>query len=338
MQVGQIRLNKATREWVIYAPSRRKRPQDFQRSSQSKPAFVDRSHKCPFCPGNEDKSTAVLLEMANAQNSFWQTRVVPNKFPALTSDAHTERHQEGIYVTMPGYGRHEVVIESPEHHRDLATMPLEAMEIVVETYHKRYTDLMRVHKNMMAIIFRNHGERAGASLSHPHSQIIVTGIVPQNRRWREEEVQRYFDDWGRCVYCDILSFEMQDRRRLIQENDSFVAFVPFAADVPFEVWIMPKKHQADFGSVSDSEKADFAWILQNVLTRLYEKLHDPDYNYVINTAARYKAEEPQVHWYCQIRPRLTTTAGFEIGAGISINPSIPETDADFLNGKVEADA
>ncbi|HAJ60935.1 MAG TPA: galactose-1-phosphate uridylyltransferase [Cyanobacteria bacterium UBA8543] len=333
MLEGQIRLNKVTREWVIYAPSRGKRPQDFQKISKAQQSLVSREPKCPFCPGNEHMSDAIVLELPNRQQSFWQTRVVPNKFPALTPDEHTHRSSEGIYLKMPRYGQHEVIVETPEHNQDIATMSKEEMEIVIETYHKRYIDLMLVHENMMAIIFRNHGDRAGASLKHPHSQIIVTGMVPRHVRWQEEEAQHYFDNWGRCLYCDILEFEMQHRRRVVQENESFLAFVPFAAEVPFETWIMPKDHQADFGSITDREKADFAAILKNVLTNLYEKLNDPDYNYVINTAARYKAEEPQVHWYCQIQPRLTTPAGFELGAGISINPSLPEVDADFLNGE-----
>ncbi len=331
MQDGQIRLNKVTREWVIYAPSRRKRPQDFQKSNRERQSLVSRDAKCPFCPGNEQMSDSIDLEMPNQQQTFWQTRVVPNKFPALTPGEHTHRATEGIYIAMPGYGRHEVIIESPDHNQDIATMSKQEVEIIIETYHKRYIDLMAVHENMMAIIFRNHGERAGASLQHPHSQIIVTGIVPQHRRYREEQAQHYYDVWGRCVYCDILAFERQNRRRVIQENEAFLAFVPFAAEVPFEICIMPKTHQADFGSISEQEKSDFASILKNVLTNLYDKLNDPDYNYVINTAARYKAEEPQVHWYCQIHPRLITSAGFELGAGININPSLPEVDADFLN-------
>ena len=331
MQTSEIRLNKVTREWVIYSPSRRKRPQDFQQISRIKPLLPNTQNKCPFCPGNEHMSDAIVLEMLNREQSFWQTRVVPNKYPALTPDKHICRSPEGIYLSMPGYGRHEVIIESPDHQQNIATMPQDAVEILIETYQKRYIDLMQAHENLMAIIFRNHGQRAGASLEHPHSQIIVTGMVPQNRRWREEEAQRYFDKWGQCVYCDILEFEMQNRRRVVQENQSFLAFVPFAAEVPFETWIMPKDHQADFGSISEQEKSDFALILKNVLANLYEKLNDPDYNYAINTAARYKAEEPQVHWYCQIQPRLTTDAGFELGSGIRINPSLPEVDADFLN-------
>lgn len=333
MQEGHIRLNKVTSEWVIYAPSRRKRPQDFRRSNQEKSSLINNEDRCPFCLGHEEMTLPPILEMPDRQHNGWQTRVVPNKFPALTPGEHTNRSAQGIYVTMPGYGCHEVVIESPDHHQDIATMSTEAVEIVVETYHKRYIDLMQVHANMMAIIFRNHGLRAGASLSHPHSQIIVTGMVPRHVRWREQEAQRYFDDWARCMYCDILEFESQNSRRVIQENQTFLAFIPFAAEVPFELWIIPKRHQADFGSITDQEKSDFASILHNVLAKLSKKLHDPDYNYVINTAARYKAEEPQVHWYCQIRPRLTTDAGFELGSGVSINPSLPEADADFLNAE-----
>jgi len=332
MQNGQIRLNKVTREWVIYAPSRRKRPQDFQKITQARHSLAYLERKCPFCTGKEPWLEPILLELPNKQNKSWQTRVVPNKFPALTPDENTHRFSEGIYIAMPGYGRHEVIVESPDHDQDIATMSQEEVEVIIETYHKRYIDLMAAHENMMAIIFRNHGDRAGASLKHPHSQIIVTGVVPQHRRYREEQAQHYYDVWGRCVYCDILEFEKKNYRRVIQENESFLAFIPFSAEVPFEIWIIPKHHQADFGNISDPEKSDFTAILQNVLTNLYEKLNDPDYNYVINTAARYKAEEPQVHWYCQIQPRLITPAGFELGAGISINPSLPEADADFLNG------
>ncbi len=331
MEVGQIRLNKATQEWVIYAPSRRQRPQDFQQKSQEKQPLANQVEHCPFCAVNEEKLGSIILEMPNKQQSSWQIRVIPNKFPALTPQENTQRSTKGIYLAMPGYGKHEVVIESPDHHQTIARMSKAEIEILIETYHQRYIALMQDPGNMMVIIFRNHGKGAGASLHHPHSQIIATGIVPRYRRWQEEEAQRYFDQWGRCVYCDILAFEMGDRRRVIEENSSFVAFVPFAAEVPCEIWIVPKQHQGDFGSITEQEKSDFASILKNALAKLDEKLNNPDYNYVINTAARYKAEEPQIHWYCQIRPRLTTPAGFEIGSGMSINPSIPEIDAEFLN-------
>jgi UDPglucose--hexose-1-phosphate uridylyltransferase len=158
-------------------------------------------------------------------------------------------------------------------------------------------------------------------------------MVPHHIRWREEEAQRYFDEWGRCVYCDILDYELKDKQRIILENKSFVTFVPFAAEVPFETWIMPKNHKADFGEISDEEKSDLATSLHTMLKTLNHKLHDPDYNYVINTSVRYRAQQPQLHWYLQIRPRLMTSAGFEIGSGMNINPSIPEEDAKYLKTK-----
>jgi UDPglucose--hexose-1-phosphate uridylyltransferase len=205
------------------------------------------------------------------------------------------------------------------------------VEAVIETYHRRYSDLMDDHQNMMTLIFRNHGPRAGTSLIHPHSQLISTSMVPRFIRQREEEAERYFDQWGRCVFCDILAYELKHQHRVVLENPSFGVFVPFAADVPFETWVVPKRHQSDFGQISDKQKTDLASALLDILSRLYHKLNDPDYNYVVNTSPRYRAAEPQLHWYLQIRPRLTTQAGFEIGSGISINPSLPEKDANFLN-------
>ena len=327
---SEIRQNKATKQWVIVAPSRGKRPLAFKRQetqSQGLPA-VDKD--CPFCPGNEKSLPSIIMELPGPEGSQWQTRVVPNKFPALTSDENNVRYRRGLYLAMPGYGRHEVIIESPVHNRRITQMTPKEVGIIIETYHRRYVNVMKQNWNLMTLIFRNHGRQAGTSLAHPHSQIIVTGMVPTYIRWREERAQYYFDESGRCVYCDILEQEAQERQRVISENETFLAFVPYAAEVPFEIWIMPTKHQACFSDLSDQEKPGLAAILQDCLARLQRKLNDPDYNYIINTAARYRAGEPQLHWYLQIRPRLTTQAGFEIGSGISINPSLPEEDAAFL--------
>jgi UDPglucose--hexose-1-phosphate uridylyltransferase len=330
MQQGEIRLNSTTRQWVIFAPARGKRPHDFKRPGPQRRRLPDYDKECPFCPGNEHRLTSIIMETASRDSGSWQTRVVPNKFPALVAGAAPRRRLSGIYLSMNGYGRHEVIIESPLHNRQIAVMTGSEVEQVIETYHRRYLDLMRAHENMLTLIFRNHGPGAGTSLIHPHSQAIVTALVPQHLRWREEVGERYFDDWGRCLYCDILKYELEDGRRVLLENESFVAWIPFAAEVPFEIWIMPRAHQADFGMVSDLEKSGLAAALKAALTKLHRRLNDPDYNYVINTSPRYRADEPQLHWFLQIRPRLTTPAGFEIGSGIGINPSIPEEDAAFL--------
>ncbi|MFP4369714.1 MAG: galactose-1-phosphate uridylyltransferase [Candidatus Kapaibacterium sp.] len=324
----QIRQNKATKQWVIYSPARGLRPDDFIKGKQ-KGAIPDFEENCPFCKGNESLLPEIKYEYIDSDGN-WLTRSVPNKFPALSPDKTNERRQEGIYLTMQGYGIHEVVIETPKHNRNFPRMNIDEVEAVVNTYFRRYTALMEDNHNMSAIIFRNHGPGAGTSLEHPHSQILVTGIVPGDVRYREEEAQKYYDEWGSCVFCDMIAHELETGLRVIFENETFMAIVPYAAEVPYEVWIMPKRHQADFGEIKQEEINDMAQALKHVLTVIYFKLNDPDYNYVIYSAARYKTGEPQLHWYLKIRPRLTTRAGFEIGSGLSINPSFPERDAEFL--------
>lgn len=324
----EIRQNKATQQWVIFVPERSERPHDVPTPQTQQADVPPYDAECPFCPGNEATHLETIIsEQADPASGHWQTRVVPNKFPVVTPDGDATRVPHGLYLTMPGYGRHEVIIEHPQHNQDIATMHAAEVERVIETYHRRYHDLLHIHEHMLITIFRNHGARAGTSLLHPHSQIVVTGFVPNSIRWREEEARRYFDEWGRCVFLDMLAFEQQEQRRVVLENESFVAFIPFAADVPFEVWIMPKRPQADFGTITDPEKADLAHALRDVLGRLRRVLHNPDYNYIINTPARYQRNEPHLQWYLQIRPRTTTPAGFEIGSGIPVNPSLPEDDA-----------
>ncbi|NWJ47668.1 MAG: galactose-1-phosphate uridylyltransferase [Chloroflexi bacterium] len=331
-----IRLNRATREWVIYAPSRRIRPQEFRNGHE--PIIIEPPYAadCSFCKFDDAKDEVILFEIKNADGDSWLTRVVQNKYPALSPDQKPTRSLSGIYLELPGYGHHEVVIESPEHNLNPAMMSLERVNAIVETYRQRYLELMKIRDNLFIIIFRNHGKTAGASMQHPHSQIIATPIVPRHYRWREDEAQRYFDEWGRCAYCDTMEFEVEDRKRVVGENEHFLAFVPFAAEVPFEIWIMPKEHRSDFGTISPKEVTAFAALLHEVLAKLYTKLNNPNYNYAIMSAARYKSGEPQLHWYCQISPRLTIPAGFEMGSGISINPSLPEADANFLNDLGEA--
>jgi UDPglucose--hexose-1-phosphate uridylyltransferase len=309
----EIRQNKATKQWVIYSTARSKRPRDFVRPAQERRAFPEHDAHCPFCPGNEAMLPSIISERPAATGHSWQTRIVPNKFPALVAEASRARIPRGIYLAMEGHGRHELIIESPRHNRDISEMTSEEIGVVIATYHQRYVALMKAHENMLVLIFRNHGERAGTSLIHPHSQLIVTGIVPTLVRGREEQAQRYFDEWGRCVFCEILEFERSQRSRVVFENASFLGFVPFAAEVPFEVWIMPKQHQADFASISEPAKTALAQAMHHVLNRLQTRLRDPDYNYVINSSPQYASGEPHLHWYLQIRPRLTTPAGFELG-------------------------
>ncbi|MCB2188294.1 MAG: galactose-1-phosphate uridylyltransferase [Deltaproteobacteria bacterium] len=329
--VGQIRLDVTTGEWVIYSGARAKRPSDLQGECGWPRQLPPHDEGCPFCPGHEEELGEVLLELPGKNPAGWLTRVVANKFPALSPQGSTQRRREGLHLAMDGYGRHEVIIESPRHDLDLADMDPAGVEAVVQTYQERYLAHGKAGQPMMTIIFRNHGARAGTSLIHPHSQLVTTPVVPTMIRLREAEAQRYWDRLGACMYCHILEEELAGRRRLLHESSSLAAFVPYAARVPLEMWVMPKRHTADFGEATAEELRELAAMLRDLLRRLSTTMDDPDYNLVINTAARHRAGEPHLHWYVEVRPRLTTAAGFEIGSGVNINPSLPEDDADFLN-------
>lgn len=259
----------------------------------------------------------------------WQVRSVWNKYPALRPDAPSMHVPEGIYMQMPGYGYHEVLIDSPHHHRDLADLPTSALDTLLLAYQQRHLALCQDERNALVQIFRNRGPQAGASLVHPHSQILATGIIPRHIRWHEDEALRYFDERGRCIYCDIIAFEIADHRRVVLDSPGFLAFVPYAAEVPCEIWIVPKRHQADYGSMNASERAELANVLKSVLNALRTSYNDPDYNYMISTTTRH-TQHQHLHWYLRICPQLVTRIGFEIGSGIRINPSLPETDAALL--------
>jgi UDPglucose--hexose-1-phosphate uridylyltransferase len=328
---SQFRQNKLTGEWVIFAPSRRRRPMDFipEVCPVEMPEY---DPDCPFCPGNEDKLSRVICETRDKGGQTWSSRVFYNKYPALTPDGDNSRDQSGIYLERDGFGRHLVIVESPRHNLQMCGMAQNELLVVIDSYHQCHLMLADDPRVMLIMLFKNYGRTAGASLHHPHSQVVASGVVPKFIRDRESEAQRYFDEMGRCVMCDILDFERLDRQRVLFDNKSFMVFIPFAAEVPFELWVVPKRHFADFKDVTQIEKADMAESLEWVMRAFKEKLHCPDYNFAINSCTRYKSEEPQLHWFLIIVPRLTTRAGFEIGSGMCINPSLPEDDAEFLRG------
>ena len=330
----EIRQNRATKEWVIIAAERAKRPGDFNPKEEKKilPKF-DRD--CPFCPGNEHKTPPELFSYRRAgtekDTPGWWIRVIPNKFPALIPEVELGRVSERFFSKMKGYGRHEVIIESPEHNLSLGNMSLKQVEEVCLIYRERYIELSAEKNIKTIIIFRNHGLGAGTSLLHPHSQLIALPLVPTHIRHLLEEATRYYDDHVFCVFCDMVKEELEFKKRVLLETESFVAFHPFASKVPFETWIVPKVHNAGFGNISVDEAKGLAFVLREILGRLYSKLSDPDYNLVLNTAPISDSSEDFYHWYIQILPRLTTPAGFELGSGVYINTALPEETAKFLS-------
>ena len=325
--MSELRLNLITREWVIIASERARRPDDFKQKKHrvNIPEFIE---SCPFCPGNENRTPDELMRISDSRG--WKIRVTPNKFPALSSKQARKRMNEGNRHLLTGYGQHEVVIESPLHNTSIALMLPEEISDIVRTYRTRFDELYKDPGIEHVIIFKNHGERAGTSLAHPHSQIIATPVTPFLVRNRIEEGIRYFDNTGECLICATLHDELSDGRRIILDTEHFVTFIPYAALSPFHVWIFPKRHCATFSTITNEEINDFSLNLKTILLKLYEGLEDPDFNFSIHSQNPKECTSEYFHWYLSIVPRVIQTAGFELGSGIYINSAIPEKSAEFL--------
>jgi UDPglucose--hexose-1-phosphate uridylyltransferase len=326
-QANHLRQNPLTEQWVIYAPDRSRRP--HPPATEPPPGRLpEKDAQCPFCPGNETMLPAMLDSVEDARTGDWLTRTVANKYPALTPGTPLAGRGDGLYRTVAAIGRHEVIIESPRHNVDLPAMTSAQVQAVVESYCRRYRTIQRQAPDITNIlIFRNHGPGSGTSLIHPHSQLIATAVTPTAIRNRERIAARYFEQNRQCLLCAILDDEIRMQRRCVYENASFVGFVPFAADVPCELWLVPRQHAADFASISLPQQVDLADALGQLLSVLAKRHDDPDYNFVVHSCSRTQADSPAQHWFVQIRPRTVTPAGFEIGSGIRINPSLPEEDA-----------
>lgn len=327
----EIRQNLVTREWVVIATERAKRPEDFKKEKAVKeiPSFDE---KCPFCPGNEQNTPGETFRISDGKS--WRVRVVPNKFAALNLEGERIRKIDGIKRSMTGVGIHDVVIETPVHNLTTALLSIDEIKNIIESYKARYLQILKDKRIEMVIIFKNHGESAGTSLIHPHSQIIGTPVVPSQVRYRMDVAMDYFDDTGECIFCKIMNDELKEKERIVFETNHFVAFVPYAALSPFHTWIFPKRHMSSFIEINESETNDLAYMLKTVLGKFYYGLNNPDFNYCIRSSPNDEHEVEYYHWYLTIVPRLVRTAGFELGSGMYINVTLPEENAEFLR-KVE---
>lgn len=326
----EIRQNLISRQWVIYSTERAKRPDQFRQTKEAARKLPRFNPHCPFCPGNEEKTPPESFRVPRDGN--WQVRVVPNKFAALSAEGELVRTQDGMKRTLTGVGIHEVIVESPRHDTTLALMDDANVGQVIGTYLERYHKVLADPRVEQVTLFKNHGEGAGTSLEHPHSQLIGTPVIPSEVRERLETALQFYDDNGKCIFCAMLEQELADGVRIVAENDHFVAFVPFAALSPFSLWIYPRRHCASFGCMESGEIPGLGHILRVVLRKLYDGLDNPDYNLVIRTAPKESEQVRYYHWYMSLVPRLTRLAGFEMGSGMFINVTLPEPSAEYLRG------
>jgi UDPglucose--hexose-1-phosphate uridylyltransferase len=324
----EIRQNLVTREWVIIATERAQRPHQFSNPKECKKELPPWDKNCPFCPGNEHLTPPEIWRKGSG--SEWELRLVPNKYAALEQEGFPHRKINGVKRSINGIGYHEVLIESASHNASIAIMKIKEIKNLITAYKERFLQISIDDRIELVVIFKNHGERAGTSLEHPHSQIVGLPIMPHQVRDRVEEAMRYYDDTGECVYCRILQDELKDGSRIIVESTHFVSFIPYASLSPFHIWIFPRRHTHCFTQIKDDEIEDFASVLRETLAKLYYGLNDPDYNYVIRSLPRFYKKIYYAHWYLSIVPRITRVAGFELGSGMYINSSLPEESAQFL--------
>jgi UDPglucose--hexose-1-phosphate uridylyltransferase len=327
----ELRKDPITREWVVIAVERARRPSDFVIAATDEGSVPA---GCPFCPGNESLTPPEILafrDPASQRNGAgWWVRVIPNKFPALAIEGNLNKAGHGMYDSMNGVGAHEVIIETPQHDVCLATTSTRQVEDVLWAYRQRYLDLKQDPRLKFILFFRNHGRVAGASLAHPHSQLIATPVIPRDIFDEMEGARRYEQYRDRCVYCDIIQQELDEGSRIVAENSDFIAFEPYASKYPFETWVMPRKHGPSFAHILPQEQTAFASILHESLLRIRLRLGNPPYNYTLHTAPCDEDQSALYHWHLEIFPRLTVAAGFEMGTGIYINVTPPEQAAAYL--------
>lgn len=332
----ELRKDPITSRWVIISTERGRRPHFLELEQPRKVEGF-----CPFCPGNEDKTPPEVLayrpDGGPPDSPGWYLRVVPNKFPALQIEGYLDRKGEGMYDKMHGIGAHEVIIENPDHHATLSQLPQQRVEEILWAFRDRILDLKRDRRFLYILIFKNHGVAAGATLEHPHSQLIATPIVPKRVREEVDGAKEYFAYKERCIYCDIIRQEREQGVRLISENEDFVVIAPFAPRFPFETWILPKAHDAFYEDGQKREYVNLARSLKDTLLRIEKALSHPPYNFIIHNAPFQENQHHSYHWHLEIMPKLTRIAGFEWGTGFYINPTPPEDSAKFMR-EIELDS
>lgn len=324
----QLRKDPVTDRWVIVATERE------HLTAATRPEPPRQQSFCPFCYGNEDKTPAEILAYRRTgcgpNQQGWKVRVVPNRFPALQIEGEISKTADGVYDRMSGVGVHEVIIEHPDHEAGFHTYTVADVEMILWAYRDRYMDLVGDRRFKYLLIFKNFGSSAGASLDHPHSQLIATPVVPKRVLEELHGAERYFGYKERCVFCDMVRQELDSGERVVAVNDRFVALCPFASRFPYELVVLPRFHASDFGALEADDIRLCAQVLREAMRRLLATLGRPAYNYMLHTSPADRRDLEHYHWHIEVVPRLTRVAGFEFGSGFYATPVPPEEAARHL--------
>jgi UDPglucose--hexose-1-phosphate uridylyltransferase len=329
--MSQMRKDVFTGRWVITAETAAVRPSDFHFTR-----FVREATFCPFCETNEASTPPEIFAIrkpgSSANGPGWSVRVVPNVAPRLRIEGDLGRRAEGFHDLMNGVGAHEIIAETPRHDRSLHELEIHEISNVIRACVARLVDLEGDKRMRYALIFKNHGEQAGAhTISHSISQLMGLSVTPRTVKTKLMIARDYFVSKERCIYCDVLQQEIKARKRVIAENEEFVAFAPFASRFPFEMAVFPKSHNSAFSRISPEQVESLAMILRDVLRKLDHTLGGPPYNLFLQDrpflrprAGYWNTIEEDFHWHMEILPQIVRISGFEWASGFFYNPVPPE--------------
>jgi UDPglucose--hexose-1-phosphate uridylyltransferase len=329
--MSELRRDPVVNRWVIISDDPIRSP-DISPS----PRDIQDSDHCPFCPGNEHLCPPEILANrpigSQPNDSKWNLRVIPSRSPLLIVEEDLKRLGEGVYDKITGVGANEVIIETPRHGIRQARMDIEELENMFWAYRDRIIDLRKDRRICSVLIYKNCGVSAGATLSHTYSLLMALPVVPRTIADEINGAKRHFEYKQRCIYCDVIGQEALSGTRVVSETKLFLAIQPFAPRVPFETWILPKRHTACFDEVEPKEIADLAKVFKDAISRLDTALSEPSYNYYIHTSPFGNECEEFYHWHLEILPRLADRTGLEWGSELYVNSTSPEDAAAFLRG------
>ncbi|MEX1997204.1 MAG: galactose-1-phosphate uridylyltransferase [Candidatus Andersenbacteria bacterium] len=332
---GELRQDMITGKWVVVAIGRSRRPDDFSRERTKPRRLPKYQEQCPFCNLADFPQEPDILRLPDDPDT-WAVHVFRNKYPAFVPQDDIRSWSRGPYRAMESVGYHEL-LATRWHNQIEPLMTQQELALELEALVLRYRQLKTKSSVNYIQIINNHGQEAGGSLAHPHHQIFTVPVLPDDIQDLLRGAEAYAQEQGKDGYEVMLQYERAQGERLVWENDDFTAFCPYASRFPFEVWIMPRRPEPFFENIGPGERESLAEIMQQVLGRLYTGLHDPPYNYYILSAPCDEtgfvcnvATFQHFRWHIQITPRLNAWGGFEIGSGLEITTTLPETSAAFL--------
>ena len=334
---SELRLDLASKDWVVIATGRGKRPEMFKNTKEAKSDMKKKD--CPFCniePGIK-ASVAFLegreIDLSQGKDFIpekWTTLIMPNKFPAfIPAEKLEEKIEGGLYQRINAIGYHDLLL-TKDHEKSLANLPQKKIKEVFDAYQARYLQLKKSPYVNYVSIFHNHGPSAGASQPHPHSQIIASPLIDVDLKNALLIAKKYQEENKKCLYCEMIKWELNAKERIVFENDHFLALCPFASKSAFQVIVTPKAHKAYFEEIAEGEKEALAEAFKAVLSKLYKGLNNPDYNFYLHTSPCGDKDYDFYHWHWTIMPKTSVWAGFEIGSRMEISTIEPEKAAEYL--------